>query len=136
MHRPLKAQPGSHSFLWIPGVHTFQTHPFTLVSTNPAEFVISAQDGFTRDLHNLAQKEPRAMRRAAIEGPYGKVPNTADFHKVLLIAGGSGATFTLALAMDWMRKNKYSRNTRTLEFVWTVRNRGKQVVCDQIRNPK
>jgi NAD(P)H-flavin reductase len=125
LHRSVKAQPGSHAFLWIPGVRLFQTHPFTLVSNNPAEFIVSAHDGFTKELHALALKDPKAMRRAAIEGPYGNVPSTANFDKVLLIGGGSGATFTLAMAMDWLRKNKHGEGNQMLDFVWAVKSKGK-----------
>ena len=125
MHRSVKAGPGSHAFLWIPSVRRFQTHPFTLVSNNPAEFVIAGHEGFTKELHNLAIQSPKAMRRAAIEGPYGNVPSTADFDKVILIAGGSGATFTLALAMDWLRHQRTSdgNGNKILEFIWTIKNK-------------
>ena len=128
LHRSVRAQPGSHAFLWIPSVRRFQTHPFTLVSNNPAEFVIAAQDGFTKDLHQLALEDPKAMRRAAMEGPYGNMPSTADFDNVLLISGGSGATCTLAMAMDWLRKNKYSKNDKVLNFVWAIKNKGEHRV--------
>jgi predicted ferric reductase len=124
MHRSIKARPGSHAFLWIPSVRTFQTHPFTLVSSNPAEFVIDARDGFTKELHRLALEKPKAMRRAAIEGPYGNLPSTLDFDRVLLIAGGSGSTCTLAIAVDWLRKNKHSDSNKVLDFVWAVKNKG------------
>lgn len=126
MHRSIKARPGSHAFLWIPSVRAFQTHPFTLVSNNPAEFVVDARDGFTKELHRLALENPKAMRRAAIEGPYGNMPSANDFDKVLLIAGGSGATCTLAMALDWVRRNKYSRDNRVLDFVWAVKSRGER----------
>ena len=122
MHRSVNAQAGSHVFVWIPGVRTFQTHPFTLVSSSPAEFVASGQNGFTKELHQLALRDPKAKRRAAIEGPYGHVPAVADFDKVLLIAGGSGATFTFALAMDWMKR--HASRKRLLDFVWTIKNTG------------
>lgn len=42
------ATPGSHCFLWIPGIRMAETHPFTVVSNNSLEFVIAACDGFTR----------------------------------------------------------------------------------------
>ena len=124
LRRSIKAQPGSHAFLWIPAVRAFQTHPFTLVSNHPAEFVISAQDGFTKSLHELAVRNPKGKYRAAIEGPYGHVPKTMDYDKVLLIGGGSDATFTLALAMDWMKRNRNAVDKKALEFVWAVKNKG------------
>ena len=124
MTRSIKAQPGSHAFLWIPAVRPLQTHPFTLVANNPAEFVISAQNGFTRELHEQALQKPRTMCRASIEGPYGNVPRTDDFDKVVLVAGGSGATFTIALAIDWVRRKRHESDKRKLNFVWTVKSKG------------
>lgn len=125
MRRSIKARAGSHAFLWIPSVRAFQTHPFTLMSSDPAEFVIDARDGFTKELHRLALENPKTKRRAAIEGPYGNLPSANDFDKVLLVAGGSGITYTLATALDWVRKNKYSRDNKVLDFVWAIKSKGK-----------
>jgi hypothetical protein len=54
----MTAQLGSMAFLWIPGVRLFQRHPFTLISTQTAEFVVHAQDGFTKALHLAARRNP------------------------------------------------------------------------------
>lgn len=121
MQGTIKAQPGSHVFLWIPRIRKFQTHPFTLVSNDPAEFVISAQNGFTRALHEFALQHPHQVLRAAIEGPYGSIPDTSDFDKVVLLSGGSGITFTLALAMDWLKTSKKTDLKRSLYLVWAVK---------------
>ena len=121
MYRGMKAKPGSHAFVWIPGVRAFQRHPFTLVSADPVEFVIKARDGFSKALHSKAQEFPNVKFRASIDGPYGQVPDTSVYGKVVLVAGGSGATFTIALALDWARKPKASETRRTLEFIWIVR---------------
>lgn len=127
MHRAIKATPGSHAFFWIPGVRIFQTHPFSLLANNPAEFVITARDGFTRDLYEIACATPGARFRAAFEGAYGHVPEARIFDKVVLIAGGSGATFTLALALDWARNIRLRKHRSTLEFVWTVKSKCERV---------
>lgn len=100
-----------------------QRHPFTLVSTQPAEFVIQAQGGFTKALHLAACRNPGGTYRAAIEGPYCVVPNTQGYDKVMLIAGGTGATFTVAMALDWARRHRTSQQRSTLDFVWIVRNK-------------
>jgi hypothetical protein len=44
------AAPGTHCFLWIPGVRATDSHLFTILSTTPFEMVVAAYDGFTRDL--------------------------------------------------------------------------------------
>ncbi|PVH81985.1 hypothetical protein DL98DRAFT_621553 [Cadophora sp. DSE1049] len=120
---PSRAVPGTHCFLWIPKIRLIETHPFTIVSNSPTslELVISAYDGFTNDLHNFAMKNPDAILRASIDGPYGAIPNfskTAD--KVILIAGGSGASFTFGIALDMVKKLG-SKSKTTIEFIWTVR---------------
>lgn len=114
-----------HAFLWIPGVRSFQTHPFTLLSTYPAEFVIAGRDGFTSELHHKAKEHPGVKFRASFEGPYGALPDINNFDKVLLISGGSGATFTLALALEFARRTRpISTANRALQFVWTVKSKG------------
>jgi len=86
---PPGAAAGAHCFVWIPGIRKAETHPFTIVSTNPLEFVVSAYDGFTRDLHEYALKNPGKDLRASIDGPYGCVPDLTLFTKVIFIAGMS-----------------------------------------------
>ncbi|TVY30564.1 putative ferric reductase transmembrane component [Lachnellula hyalina] len=117
---PGRAVPGTHCFLWIPGVRALESHPFTISSTKPLELVVAAYDGFTRDLHAAAVKNPGQTLKASIDGPYGNIPNFANFTKVVLIAGGSGASFTVGIAIDLLRKLGTSQTT-TIEFIWTVR---------------
>ncbi|RKF80994.1 Ferric reductase transmembrane component 4 [Golovinomyces cichoracearum] len=120
---PKSAVPGQHFFIWLPGIRAFETHPFTCLSTNPGEFIISAQNGFTRSLYEHALKEPGAILRASLDGPYGTVPDLKVFSKVLFIAGGSGASFTCSLATHLVRKLEYSTKTSidfTLKMIgWT-----------------
>lgn len=119
--RPLvRAQPGTHALLWIPKISPFQTHPFTIVSANPLEFVVAAQDGFTKDLHAYAVKEPGASLKASVDGPYGTLPDFSRCERLVLIAGGSGATFTVAVAVDLVKRLDANSRT-TIQFVWVVR---------------
>ncbi|EMC92507.1 hypothetical protein BAUCODRAFT_294002 [Baudoinia panamericana UAMH 10762] len=121
MHRAVKAAPGSHIFLWIPGVKVLQIHPFTL--NKPTEFVIAARDGFTKALYEKACSKPGIRLKASVDGPYGSAPKVRAYDKLVLLAGGSGATFTLALALDWSRHLRLRRHGSTLIFVWTVKTR-------------
>jgi predicted ferric reductase len=127
IRRPLaRAIPGTHCFLWLPKIRKFETHPFTLVSTSPnLELVINAYDGFTSDLHDFAVKNPGMSLKASVDGPYGAIPDfskTAD--KVILIAGGSGASFTFGVAVDMIERLPESSKTK-IDFIWTVREEGK-----------
>jgi len=86
--------------------------------------VIAAYDGFTNDLHAYSINNPGVSLRASIDGPYGAVPDfarTAD--KIILVAGGSGASFTFGLALDIIRKIGDSR-IFSIEFIWAVKDQG------------
>lgn len=119
-----RAAPGSHAFLYIPSIRGFQTHPFTMVNRDPVEFVISARDGFTKDLFKAACEKPGRKVRAGIEGAYGHVPDVTGYERVVLFAGGSGATFAFALAVEWARK-KDVESKESVNFIWSVRTVGK-----------
>jgi predicted ferric reductase len=121
---PIGAAPGTHCFLWIPGVRATESHPFTVLSTTPFEMVVAAYDGFTRDLHTRAMENPGQVFKASVDGPYGTVPNFTLYSKVLFIAGGSGASFTCGTAVDLLRKLGDSSLT-SIEFVWVVKEQGK-----------
>lgn len=58
--------------------------------------------------------------RAFFDGPYGSVPNFSDFEKVVLLAGGSGASFTFAIAMDLISQPTLGK-TKAIEFVWAIK---------------
>jgi predicted ferric reductase len=121
---PFGAQPGKHCFIWIPAVRKLETHPFTIVSTKPLEFTVRARDGFTLDLHRYATANPGASLRASIDGPYGTFPDPMKFNKIVLIAGGGGATFTFGLAVNILeRMNEETENN--IIFIWAVRKHGK-----------
>jgi predicted ferric reductase len=125
---PTRAIPGNHCFVWIPETRAFETHPFTIVSKSLSsiELVVAAYDGFTDDLHNFAVKHPGASLRASFDGPYGTVPNFAkSADKVIFIAGGSGASFTIGVALDLVRKLNHNLPKPKIDFIWTVREPGK-----------
>lgn len=124
LRAPPGATPGSHCFLWIPGIRMAQSHPFTVVSTNPFEFVVGACDGFTRELHDFALNNPIRPLRASVDGPYGSAPDFTGATKILFIAGGSGASFSLGVAADLVRKLSHSNST-SIEVIWVVREPGK-----------
>ncbi|UPK94885.1 hypothetical protein LCI18_005820 [Fusarium solani-melongenae] len=117
----LGANPGEHAFLWIPGIRRFETHPFTIASAQPLEFVVASQDGFTRDLHQYALKNPGAILRASVEGPYGQIPDPARYDKVVIFAGGSGGSFAFGSALRLLQASEGSNKTDAT-LVWSMRN--------------
>ncbi|KAJ6011583.1 hypothetical protein N7451_002995 [Penicillium sp. IBT 35674x] len=120
LSRRMYSSPGSHAFLWVPAIRWFESHPFTLLSSTPSEFVIRVYDGFTRDLYKAAQQAPSMSVRCSVDGPYGQVPNFKNFDKVILVAGGSGASFTFAVALDLIES--FTKVVKSIDFIWVVRN--------------
>lgn len=135
LRRSIKASPGAHAFLWIPAIRAAETHPVTLVSTNPVEFVLKAYDGFTSDLLKHALEAPDARLRCSLDGPYGATPDFKTFDKVVLVAGGSGASFAFAIATDIVR-NVHPAKKISVDFVWVVKFQGQtrplQMQCSQL----
>ncbi|KAJ5817621.1 FAD-binding 8 [Penicillium robsamsonii] len=119
LSRRMHCRPGSHAFLWVPSIRWIESHPFTLVSSNPSEFVIRVYDGFTQDLYKAAQKSPGRSLRCSVDGAYGQVPNFRVFDKVVLVAGGSGASFTFAIALDLIATS--DKVVKSIDFIWVVR---------------
>lgn len=117
---PTGAASGKHCFLWIPRVRLTEMHPFTIVATEPLEFVVSSHNGFTSSLHNYAQQNPGASLKASLEGPYGTFPDAKNFNKVVLVAGGTGATFTFGVALGLLQKMAADEIKEVL-FIWTVK---------------
>lgn len=111
---------GKHCYLWLPKIRTFQSHPFTIVANNPLELVVTSQDGFTKKLHEFAVANPGASIKASVEGAYGTLPDPVQYDKVILLAGGSGATFSLGLAKD-MLERMGSSSKQQVDLVWVVR---------------
>lgn len=119
----LRARPGKHCFVWLPRIRKFETHPFTIVASDPMELVINTYSGFTRDLHDYAAKNPGASLKVSVEGPYGTLPDPMDFDKVILVAGGSGATFTFGIAADMLQRMA-ENSQQQIDFIWAIKKHG------------
>lgn len=121
LHRSIRCKPGSHAFLWMPSIRFFESHPFTLVSSEPVEFLIRKYDGYTNDLYKLAHERPGQTVRCSVDGGYGQVPDFMNFDKVVLVSGGSGASFTFAVALDLIKRCIEANVVKSIDFIWTVR---------------
>ncbi|KAF7718869.1 Uncharacterized protein PECH_007184 [Penicillium ucsense] len=121
LQRSLRGTPGSHAFLWMPSIRFFESHPFTVVSNSPVEFLIREYDGYTHDLIETARQQPGVRLRCSIDGPYGQVPNFGEFDHTILVAGGSGASFTFALALGVLKGNAANISAKTIDFIWSVK---------------
>lgn len=123
---PIGAHSGKHCFLWVPGVRLFETHPFTITATSPLEFVVASYDGFTGALHRYAVQHTGVPLRASVEGAYGALPQVMRKDKIVLVAGGSGASFTIGVALDLL--SRIDDEKKVIEFIWMVKDQGKSLL--------
>jgi len=129
-HPTFKWKPGQHVFLHCPSIAPLQSHPFTITtlpSDNKLEFIIRAHRGGTRRLFRHANESlpPMASKAVLVDGPYGRMRPLEQFDTVVLVAGSTGATFTIPLLRDLVRKSCECRLvTRKVRFMWVVKNKG------------
>ena len=50
-------------------------------------------------------------------------PDPMDYDKVVLLAGGSGATFTFGIAANMLQRMT-PQSEKQIEFIWAVKDRG------------
>ena len=109
--------PGQHVFLRFLtlGLHSLTAHPFSICSlpalprdnrSSELVFYIRPRGGLTSRLAKIASKQPDVSIPVLLDGPYGGVDalTITKFDKALIIAGGSGAGYTLALVEDVARR--------------------------------
>lgn len=116
----------------------FEPHPYTIASAPNGlglRVMVGAGGDFTRELREaavtmLARDRVRnpsvetADVEVVVEGPYGGLTHieAADFSTCLLLAGGSGATFILAMAEHILQRiAEGNSNVRVLKIVWSAR---------------
>ena len=147
---PISWTPGQHVFLSCHSIAPFQAHPFT-ISSIPMDgemtFVVKSQQGGTKRFSKFAQKQQilpiangdhqKTHCAVAIEGPYGRMRNLRQFDSVVLMAGATGATFTMPLIRDIVASWRCERNsqkpswfseylvtvTRYIRFVWVIKSK-------------
>jgi len=104
-------KPTEHVFLTVPALshkHFVQAHPFTIASAAPTSadshawlnFLIRAQDGFSRDLLRYAKFHSSVNIR--VDGPYGSshaLEMLNDNDVAVVVAGGSG--IAVAFPLVW-----------------------------------
>jgi len=145
---PITWKAGQHVFLACHPVAPLSSHPFTVASLpedGKMEFVIHAKKGATRRFFNYAEKAyptlpssaPRKADRAVlIDGPYSRIRPLRQFDSVVLVAGSTGATFTVPLMRDIVQQWKGTGSgttsrfrfepapgavTRHIKFIWCLK---------------
>jgi predicted ferric reductase len=100
---------GQHLYVWFPRLGLFETHPYTVMNASPCgcglQLVVRKQKGFSRRLHNFAQKAEGGVSKttAFVNGPYGSPAAWRSFDTLVLISGSTGASFILSILQDVLR---------------------------------
>lgn len=130
------AAPGQHVYLSIPyqsassPIHQLLFNPFSIasISDNTITLVLRVLHGPTTTALSNLTKLSKANPPLKIEGPYGSsrhFPNfAANFDRILLVAGGVGATFILPIFRDIEEAlASEGLSTRKVKMVWSVKTR-------------
>lgn len=137
----------------------FESHPLTIVNAPPNSSCMPSRGltlaarvrgDWTRALNEYAREEQARLLQGAtrtnekeyekpkepvpvhvmLDGAYGGCSiDLGSYESVLLVAGGSGATFTLGLLDDIVARcvklgRRNSERTRRVEFAWCIRSFG------------
>ncbi|RPB22381.1 hypothetical protein L211DRAFT_826933 [Terfezia boudieri ATCC MYA-4762] len=131
----VKYDAGQHFFLTFPTMSLFESHPFTPASVRGREetgifyeqlYIIRVCDGQTKRLAKYCKDAGVEYPMPSVcSGPYGS-PNVLDegAENVQLIAGGTGVSFTLPIAINIVAEARQDRRrtaARRVDFVWIVR---------------
>ncbi|KAF2167397.1 hypothetical protein M409DRAFT_66013 [Zasmidium cellare ATCC 36951] len=110
---------GQHFFVRFltPDLHALTTHPFTACSlpepadmhdskANELVFYIRPRGGMTARLARSLEASGQRSLRVLLDGPYGGVDmrKLESSHRTVIIAGGSGAGWTLPIVAAHLRK--------------------------------
>jgi predicted ferric reductase len=107
------------------GMHAWTIHPFTACSLpalhatdapmNELLFLIRPRGGFTSRLANFLESHANPRMRVLLDGPYGGVDmrKIEASQRMLVIAGGSGAGWTLPFILAFLRKATSSKDGAT-----------------------
>ncbi|KAI9809517.1 MAG: hypothetical protein M1827_006823 [Pycnora praestabilis] len=126
---------GQHVYLQPPSTTSYsplnrlRLHPFTVASLpsedNTVTLVARQLSGTTHYLANLTKGRSERDIQLAVEGPYGAAANFPDFstyERILLVAGGVGATFTVPIYRRLLQAiSLKGQSTRKVRFLWAVR---------------
>ncbi|KAG1724741.1 ferric reductase NAD binding domain-containing protein, partial [Suillus lakei] len=83
-------------------------------------FFINVRQGFTARLKDAASTGDKV--KIFVDGPYGSSPNLGSYDTSVLVAGGSGVSYTLPVLLDIIEHVRDSKsNCCRVVFVWSIR---------------
>jgi len=82
--------------------------------------LVNVHEGFTRRLAAIAEK--KGTVKAFIDGSYGGTPDLRRFHTNVLVAGGSGVSYTLPVLLEIIERVRVGKSVcRKVVFIWAIR---------------
>ncbi|GAB1526916.1 hypothetical protein RhiTH_010090 [Rhizoctonia solani] len=134
---------GQHVWLRIlQGERSWESHPFTIANA-PASHALDVENpqglpsrglllyaraagDFTCALNSDAQKNSGFQTTVIVDGPYGGLDagmvEPASNRSMILVAGGGGVSFTIAILEDLVSRALEKRGcTKTINFLWVVK---------------
>jgi len=83
-------------------------------------FLLRVQRGFTQKL--LKEASSDITYKVFLNAPYGSPPILIGYQTVMLIAGGSGVSFTLPLFLDILCRARTGKDAcQKILFIWVIR---------------
>ncbi len=121
---------GDHVYVRFLTVYAWQTHPFTIMNLpdpDPAQselhLLLRPRTGLTARIAKHARIRPNLSFPVHIDGPYAATSNVvtalAGSDEVLLLAGGTGMSYTLPL-LTALARGGVSRREHRVKLVWVV----------------
>ncbi|CAE6415365.1 unnamed protein product [Rhizoctonia solani] len=134
---------GQHVWVRIlQGDRSWESHPFTIANA-PASHTLDTRNSqghpsrglllyarvagnFTRALNLEARQGSGIQTNVVVDGPYGGLGagtvEPADYRNVILVAGGGGASLTIALLEDLVSRSlEQKAHTKVVDFIWIVK---------------
>lgn len=119
----------AHRFISAPSVSAspHESHPFSIANiptenSNEAIFLIRIHSGFTKRLRAALESDVFTKIPLYLEGPYGYPHSLDSYSTVLLIAGGTGVTFTSGHFLQILANSLKGKSVvKKLHLVWHIR---------------
>lgn len=130
---------GQYCFLMVPGINSFEYHPFTIASSSPktsntngkTTFIIKSNGDWTAKLVKLVKEgstHGSMVLPIIVDGAYGVLSvdllNARTYEHVVLVSGGVGVTPMTALLMELLSQTQQDGNNksrREIHWIWSVR---------------
>lgn len=101
-----KWKAGQHIYLWVPRLGPLEAHPYTIACAheikgtcccNSIQLIVRTHKGFSRRIHDFANKNRNADLTGFVSGPYGAPPRWDIYETMVLIGASTGASFVIPI---------------------------------------